>query len=197
MYLKCNFTDWFLHSTLAETSDEYILSLIHDKNSQNYGFSLLVQKYQEKIYLLIRHMLIDHDDTNDTVQDVFIKVWKNIQNFREDSQLYTWIYRIATNEALSALRKKKNLFFLPIINIEKKLLESLADDNYFNGDQIQMKLQQAILELPAKQRLVFNMKYFGALKYEEIAEITGTSTGALKASFHLAVKRIEKYLTSH
>ncbi len=142
-------------------------------------------------------MLIDHDDTNDTVQDVFIKVWNNIQNFREDSQLYTWIYRIATNEALSVLRKKKNLFFLPIINVEKKLLESLTDDNYFTGDQIQMKLQQAILELPAKQRLVFNIKYFGALKYEDIAEITGTSIGALKASFHLAVKRIEKYLTSH
>lgn len=197
MYLKCNFTDRFLYSTLAESSDEYILSLIHDKNSQNYGFSLLVRKYQEKIYWLIRHMLIDHDDTNDTVQDVFIKVWNNIQNFREDSQLYTWIYRIATNEALSILRKKKNLFFLPILNVEKKLVESLIDDNYFNVDQIQMKLQQAILELPPKQRLVFNMKYFGALKYEEIAEITGTSVGALKASFHLAVKRIEKYLISH
>jgi len=182
---------------LAETSDEYILLLIHDKNSKNYGFSLLVQKYQEKIYWLVRHMLIDHDDSNDTVQDVFIKVWNNIQNFREDSQLYTWIYRIATNEALSVLRKKKNLFFLPIINVEKKLLESLADDNYFSGDQIQRKLQEAILKLPPKQRLIFNMKYFDALKYEEIAEITGTSVGALKASFHLAVKKIEKYLTSH
>lgn len=197
MYLKCNFTNRFLYSTLAESSDEYILSLIHNKNSQNYGFSLLVQKYQEKIYWLIRHMLIDHDDTNDAVQEVFIKVWNNIQNFREDSQFYTWIYRIATNEALSVLRKKKNLFFLPIVNVEKKLIESLTDDNYFNGDQIQMKLQKAILELPPKQRLIFNMKYFGALKYEEIAEITGTSVGALKASFHLAVKRIEKYLTVH
>lgn len=197
MYLKCSFTDRFLHSTLAEISDEYILSLIRDKNSMNYGFSLLVQKYQERIYWLIRHMLIDHDDTNDSVQDVFIKVWNNIQNFREDSQLYTWIYRIATNESLSVLRKKKNLFFLPIINVEKKLLESLTDDNYFSGDQIQKKLQEAILGLPPKQRLIFNMKYFGALKYEEIAEITGTSVGALKASYHLAIKRIEKYLTSH
>lgn len=142
-------------------------------------------------------MLIDHDDTNDTVQDVFIKVWNNIHDFREDSQLYTWIYRIATNEALSVLRKKKNLFFLPILNVEKKLLESLTDDNYFNGNQIQMKLQKAILELPPKQRLIFNMKYFNALKYDEISEITGTSVGALKASFHLASKRIEKYLTSH
>jgi len=156
-----------------------------------------VQKYQGKIYWLIRHMLIDHDDTNDTVQDVFIKVWNNIHDFREDSQLYTWIYRIATNEALSVLRKKKNLFFLPILNVEKKLLESLTDDNYFNGNQIQMKLQKAILELPPKQRLIFNMKYFNALKYDEISEITGTSVGALKASFHLASKRIEKYLTSH
>ena len=182
---------------MVETSDKNILSLIHDKNSQNYGFSLLVQKYQGKIYWLIRHMLIDHDDTNDTVQDVFIKVWNNIHDFREDSQLYTWIYRIATNEALSVLRKKKNLFFLPILNVEKKLLESLTDDNYFNGNQIQMKLQKAILELPPKQRLIFNMKYFNALKYDEISEITGTSVGALKASFHLASKRIEKYLTSH
>lgn len=142
-------------------------------------------------------MVIDHDDANDTVQDVFIKVWKNIQNFREDSQLYTWIYRIATNEALSALRKKRNLLFLPILNVEKKLMESLVDDNYFNGDEIQLKLQKAILELPAKQRLIFNMKYFNGLKYEEISVITGTSIGALKASFHFAVKRIEKYLKDH
>ena len=182
---------------MEEISDEYILSLIRNNNSQNYGFSLLVKKYQERIYWVIRRMVIDHDDTNDSVQDVFIKVWNNIQNFREDSRLYTWIYRIATNEALSVLRKKKNLFFLPIINVEKKLLESLADDNYFNSDQIQKKLQEAILELPPKQRLIFNMKYFDALKYEEISEITGTSVGALKASYHFAVKRIEKYLTSH
>jgi RNA polymerase sigma factor (sigma-70 family) len=182
---------------LTETSDEYILSLIRDKNSQNYGFNLLLQKYQEKVYWVVRHMLIDHDDTNDTVQDVFIKVWKNIHTFREASQLYTWIYRIATNETLTALKKKKNLFFLPIINVEKKLLESLTDDNFFNGDQILMKLQKAILELPPKQRLIFNMKYFNALKYDEIAEITGTSVGALKASYHLAVQRIEKYLTNH
>ena len=182
---------------MAETSDEYILSLIHDKNSQNYGFSLLVQKYQEKIYWLVRHMLIDHDETNDTVQDIFIKIWQHIQDFREDSLLYTWMYRIATNEALSVLRKKKNLLFLPIINVEKKLMETLVDDNYFNGDQIQMKLQKAILQLPPKQRLIFNMKYFNALKYNEIAEITGTSVGALKASYHFAVKRIEKYLTGN
>ena len=142
-------------------------------------------------------MLIDHDDTNDAVQDVFVKVWSNVQNFREDSQLYTWIYRIAVNEALSVLKKKKNLFFLPILNVEKKLLESMADDNYFSGDQVQRKLQEAILKLPAKQRLIFNMKYFDALKYEEIAEITGTSIGALKTSYHLAVKKIENFLTGN
>jgi RNA polymerase sigma-70 factor (ECF subfamily) len=131
------------------------------------------------------------------VQDIFIKIWQHIQDFREDSLLYTWMYRIATNEALSVLRKKKNLLFLPIINVEKKLMETLVDDNYFNGDQIQMKLQKAILQLPPKQRLIFNMKYFNALKYNEIAEITGTSVGALKASYHFAVKRIEKYLTGN
>lgn len=182
---------------MTETSDKYILSLIHDKDSRNFGFSLLVQKYQEKIYWVIRRMLIDHDDTNDAVQDVFVKVWSNVQNFREDSQLYTWIYRIAVNEALSVLKKKKNLFFLPILNAEKKLLESMVADNYFSGDQVQRKLQEAILKLPAKQRLIFNMKYFDALKYEEIAEITGTSIGALKTSYHLAVKKIENFLTGN
>jgi RNA polymerase sigma-70 factor (ECF subfamily) len=140
-------------------------------------------------------LVIDHDDTDDLVQDVFIKVWKNLANFRSDSQLFTWIYRIATNESITFLNRKKlrNSVSLDDSN-GLDLAEKLADSPYFDGDKAQMKLQKAILTLPEKQRLVFNMKYFDDLKYEEISEILGTSVGALKASFHIAVKKIEQIL---
>ncbi len=139
-------------------------------------------------------MVIDHDDTDDLVQDVFIKVWKHVGNFREDAQLYTWIYRIATNECLNFLRKKKNKFFLPIHDVQNELSEKLDSSHYIDGDEIQLKLQKALLKLPDKQRLVFNMKYFDEMKYEEISEITNTTVGSLKANYHHAVKKIEAFL---
>jgi RNA polymerase sigma-70 factor (ECF subfamily) len=139
-------------------------------------------------------MVFDHDDANDLVQETFIKVWKNLDQFRADSKLYTWIYRIATNETLSFINKKKRKFLFPIVDYTKQLAKNLEDDNYFTGDEIQKKLHNAILTLPAKQRLVFNMKYFDELKYEEISEVLGTSVGALKASYHIAVKKIEQYV---
>jgi len=139
-------------------------------------------------------MVIDHDDADDLVQEVFVKVWQNLHNFREDAQLFTWIYRIATNECLNFLRKKKNRFFIPIHDIQNELTKKLDSSPYINGDEIQMKLQKALLKLPDKQRLVFNMKYYDELKYEEIAEITDTSVGSLKASYHHAVKKIEEFL---
>lgn len=141
-------------------------------------------------------MVIDHDDADDLVQEVFIKVWKYLDNFRGDSQLYTWIYRIATNECLSFLAKKKKRFFLPIVDVEKELSNHIDSGTNLSGDEIHLKLQKALLKLPDKQRLVFNMKYYDDMKYEDIAEITETSVGALKASYHHAVKKIEDILNN-
>lgn len=163
-------------------------------NTRNEAFKLLLNKYQQKIYWHIRRMVIDHDDADDVTQDVFIKVWKNLENFRNDSQLYTWIYRIATNECLTFLNKKKQKNNIPLDDVLYDLSDSLTESSYFNGDQAQKKLQQAILTLPEKQRIVFNLKYFEEMKYEEMAEVLETSVGALKASYHFAVKKIESYL---
>ncbi len=131
------------------------------------------------------------------LQNTFIKVWKGLQGFREESLLYTWIYRIATNEALNFLKQKKAKSILSFNNLERQLAESLKTDEYFDGDELQLKLQQIILKLPEKQRIIFNMKYFDEMKYEEISAILGTSVGALKASFHHAIKKIEKYLKDY
>lgn len=139
-------------------------------------------------------MVIDHDDADDLVQEVFVKVYNNIGKFREDSQLYTWIYRIATNECLTFLNRKKRRSFLPIGDVEAELQSKLDHSSYIDGDAVQLKLQKALLKLPHKQRMVFNMKYFDDMKYEDIADITETSVGALKASYHHAVKKIEEFL---
>ena len=146
------------------------------------------------MYWHIRKMVIDHDDADDLVQEVFVKVWKHIENFREDAQLYTWIYRIATNECLNFLRKKRIRLFLPIHDVQNELAEKLDSSPYIDGDEIQLKLQKALIKLPNKQRMVFNMKYFDEMKYEEISEITGTSVGSLKANYHHAVKKIEEFI---
>ncbi len=177
---------------MSEFSDEEILDLF--KDNPNYALSLLVKKYQKQVYWHVRRMVIDHDDANDVVQNIFIKIWRNINNFRNESRLYTWIYRIATNETLTFLKQKRTFLFIPMINVEKELASKIDDDHFFKGDEIQRKLQKAIIGLPKKQRLIFNMKYFENIKYEDMAEILGTSVGALKASYHLSVKKIEKYL---
>ncbi|WP_449421285.1 RNA polymerase sigma factor [Pedobacter puniceum] len=174
--------------------DSEILEKFNNPQTQELGFKLLLNKYQQKIYWHIRRIVIEHEDADDVVQDVFIKVWKNLESFRQDSQLYTWLYRIATNESITFLNKKKTKFNSSFEELSEKLSESLNDDNYFTGDQIQKKLQKALLTLPEKQRLVFNMKYYDDLKFQEISDILGTSVGALKASYHLAVKKIEQFL---
>lgn len=174
--------------------DKELLAKIRNPETRNYGFNMLVRAYQQRIYWHVRKMVIDHDDADDVTQEVFIKVHKNIKGFREDSQLYTWIYRIATNECLSFLQRKKRRFFLPIGDVTKELSKALDTSSHISGDEIQLKLQKALLKLPDKQRLVFNMKYFDDMSYEEISEITGTSIGALKASYHHAVKKIEDLL---
>ncbi|WP_461788039.1 RNA polymerase sigma factor [Pedobacter sp.] len=179
---------------MKQVEDEEILSKFNEEKTRNAAFNLLLQKYQQKIYWHIRRLVIDHDDADDLVQETFVKVWKNLQNFRADSQLYTWIYRIATNESITFLNKKKNKNNVSIDDVDTDLSETLASSTYFDGDKIQRKLQNAILTLPEKQRLIFNMKYFDDMKYEEISEVLGTSVGALKASFHIAVKKIETIL---
>jgi RNA polymerase sigma factor (sigma-70 family) len=157
---------------------------------------MLVRAYQQRVYWHVRKMVIDHDDADDLTQEVFIKIHRYIDNFREDSQLFTWIYRIATNECLSFLNKKKRRFFLPIGDVAAELTGKLDSGAHVSGDEIQLKLQKALLKLPEKQRLVFNMKYYDDLPYEEISKITETSVGALKASYHHAVKKIEDFLTA-
>lgn len=179
---------------MKQVEDSEILQKFSQERTRNEAFNLLLLKYQQKIYWHIRRLVINHDDADDLVQEVFVKVWKHLGNFRSDSQLYTWLYRIATNECITFLNKKKNQNNIPLDDVAFELSESLHDSNYFDGNKAQLRLQQALLTLPEKQRLVFNMKYFDDLKYEEISEILGTSVGALKASFHLAVKKIESYI---
>ncbi|WP_367865624.1 RNA polymerase sigma factor [Pedobacter sp. WC2423] len=179
---------------MKQVEDDEILAKFSMESTRNEAFNLLISKYQEKTYWHIRRLVIDHDDADDLVQEVFIKVWKNLSKFRSDSKLYTWIYRIATNDCITFLNKKKQRNNIPLDDVSAELSESLVASSYFNGDKIQMKLQQALLTLPEKQRLIFNMKYYDELKYEEISEILGTSVGALKASFHIAVKKIEVFM---
>ncbi len=175
-------------------SDEELLIQFRNESSRNFAFSLILKKYQKKLYWHIRKIVIDHDDTDDVLQETFIKTWKGLDNFKEESQLYTWLYRVATNEALGFLRKKSRANTLSIHPIEYQLSKSLESDNYFKGDEIQMKLQQAILTLPEKQRIVFNMRYFDEMPYEQMSEVLETSVGALKASYHHAAKKIEEFL---
>ena len=174
--------------------DSEILKKFADPKTRNEAFNLLLSKYQQKIYWHIRRLVVNHDDADDLVQEVFIKVWKNLAEFRSDSQLYTWLYRIATNESITFLNRQKLKNNVSLDEVGFDLADTLAGSTYFDGDKAQMKLQKALLTLPEKQRLVFNMKYFDDLKYDEISAILGTSVGGLKASFHLAVKKIEHYL---
>ncbi|MBI5219411.1 MAG: sigma-70 family RNA polymerase sigma factor [Bacteroidia bacterium] len=178
----------------VEYSDSELLALFRDEQSRNNAFNLIIRKYQERLYWHIRKLVINHDDTDDVLQNAFIKIWNGLGNFREEAQLYTWLYRIATNEALTFLNSKKKRFLLPLADYENKLANSLEADEYFDGDEMQIKLQKAILTLPQKQRVVFNLKYFDEMKYEDMAEVLQTSVGALKASYHHAVKKIEKFL---
>lgn len=175
--------------------EAFIIEKIKDEATRHYGFNLLVKTYQERVYWHVRKMVIDHDDANDLTQDIFVKVWSNLTKFRGDSSLFTWVYRIATNECLNFLQKKKRRFMLPIADVSKELESKIDSGDMITGDEIQIKLQKALIKLPDKQRVVFNMKYFDEMKFDEISEITGTSVGALKASYHHAVKKIELFLS--
>jgi len=178
---------------LGAEDDKDILELFraHDKGK---SLDLLVSRYQKRLYWHIRKIVIVHEDADDVLQNTFIKVWKGLDTFRGDSALYTWMYRIATNEALHQLRQKAKGNTMSIHPIEYSLSKSLESDPYFSGDAIQLRLQQAILTLPEKQRLVFNMRYYDEMPYEEMSRILDTSVGALKASYHIAAKKIEEML---
>jgi len=180
---------------LQEEKD-FIKELI-DPRTQNTAFQKLLREYQKPLYQIIRNIVIDHDDAHDVLQNTFIKVFQNLKNFKGDSKLFSWMYRIATNEAITFINNKAKRSKLTSSELQSKLVENLQSDVYFEGDEIQLKLQKALVLLPEKQQLVFKMKYFEELKYEEISEILGTSVGALKASYFHAVKKIEEYLNSN
>ena len=183
------------YSRPSRLEDHEILRKFQDPASRNLAFNQLVRKYQQKVYWHVRKMVVDHDDADDLTQDVFIKVWKHLENFRQDAQLFTWIYRIATNECLSFLGSKRRKFLLPLTDVGTELAQKIEADPALAGDEIEMQLQKAILTLPDKQRLVFNLRYYDEMPYEQMAEITGTSVGALKASYHHAVRKVEDYVT--
>lgn len=171
----------------------FIKDLLNPK-TQNKAFQLLLSTYQKPLYNHIRNIVLNHDDANDVLQNTFVKVFQHLANFKGESKLFSWLYRIATNEAITFLNAKAKRNGMTSENFQQKQLESLKADSYFEGDEIQLKLQKAIAILPEKQQLVFKMRYFEELKYEELSEILGTSVGALKASYHHAMKKIEEYM---
>ncbi|MDR0750444.1 MAG: sigma-70 family RNA polymerase sigma factor [Tannerellaceae bacterium] len=175
--------------------EDELVERLRDPVSQRDAFAQVVAMYSEKLYWQIRKMVLVHDDADDILQNTFLKAWANIDYFRGDAKLSTWLYKITINECLTFLNKQRSMNNVSIDDTDVFLLERLKGDDYFDGDNVQLKLQEAILALPEKQRLVFNMKYFDEMKYEEMSEALGTSVGALKASYHHAVKKIEKYLT--
>jgi len=175
-------------------AEETLVKELKQKDTQAKAFEVLINTYKERLYWHIRRIVLDHDDADDVLQNTFIKVFRNIEKFKGDSKLYSWMYRIGTNEALTFLKTKSRKLGVSSDELVERKANALQADVYFEGDAIQLKLQQAIAKLPEKQKLVFNMKYYEELKYDEIADILDTSVGALKASYHLAVKKIEAFL---
>lgn len=174
-------------------TDRQLIELYHC-GKQEEAFNGIVDAYTERLYWHVRRFLCSHEDTNDLLQDIFIKVWTSLSTFRGDAKLYTWIYRIATNEVLNHLRKRKMMSLISFESISASMERKIDEDPSFNGDLIQRELHKAIQRLPEKQRLVFSLRYFDEMKYEDISEITGTSVGALKASYHHAYNKIKEEL---
>lgn len=174
--------------------EQTILTLLRDETQKKQGFGLLVKEMTEPLYWQIRKMVLSHEDTNDILQNTFIKAWSSIDRFRGEASISTWMFRIAINETYSFLNKERLRNQSDFTDLEDSMALRLQGDAYFSGNELARKLQEAILTLPEKQRLVFNMKYYDDLKYEEISDILGTSVGALKASYHYAVKKIEAYI---
>lgn len=171
-----------------------LVEQLKDVQTKEQAFRVLISQYKERLYWHIRKIVLSHDDADDVLQNTFIKVFRGINNFKQDSKLYSWMYRIATNESITFLKKKAKARNVDISEINQELVTSLNSDEWFNGDEIQLILQKALITLPEKQRLVFNMKYFDNMKYDEMSKILDTSVGALKASYFHAVRKIEEYI---
>lgn len=178
----------------ASYNEREVLALLQDESTQRQAFEMIVAQYSEPLYWQIRRMVLSHDDANDLLQNTFFKAWANIDYFRAEAKLSTWLYRIALNECLTFLNKQRAATNVSLDDPEADVLQRLEGDAYFSGDRAQMLLQKALLTLPEKQRMVFNLKYYQEMKYEDMSDIFGTSVGALKASYHHAVKKIEKFL---
>ena len=178
------------------SNEEIITEQLHDPARCREAFSRVIAHYTESLYWQIRRMVIDHDDTNDLLQNTFIKAWTNIDNFRGEAKLSTWLHKIAINEAITFINKEKAKNNVSIDD-ESFLIDNLQADEWFDGDEVKLQLQKAINQLPEKQRLVFNMRYFDEMKYEDMSEILGTTAGALKASYHHAIKKIEQFFSSN
>ena len=174
--------------------DKELLFQFKNETTKEAAFTRIIKKYQEKLYWHIRRMVVEHEDANDVLQNMFIKVWKSLENFREDSQLYTWLYRIATNESLTFLQQQKKRSSLSIDDDDSTIGNKIKADEHFDANKLEWKLQLAIQKLPEKQRAVFNLRYYDEMPYEEMSRVLETSEGALKASYHHAVKKIEDYI---
>jgi len=188
-------------SKIIEIEDSEILNLFQNEQSREKAFTLLVKKYQERLYWHIRRMLVHHEDTNDVLQNMFVKIWRSLANFRQDSSLYTWMYRIATNETLTYLEQQKKRRSLSISDdgseLGNVLSNSLKAEKGFDPNNLEWKLQLAIQSLPEKQRAVFTLRYYDEMPYEKMAEVLETSEGSLKASYHHAAKKVEEFIRNH
>lgn len=182
---------------MSHYEDKELLEMFREEQQSNYAFNLIVRKYQSRLYHHIRRIVIDHDDANDIIQNTFIKAWKGLSKFREDAQLYTWLYRIATNESITFLNQQKKRNVVSIENLGDSLQVNQSHGIGMNPDKMQEKLKQAIEALPEQQKLVFSLRYFDEMKYEDMSEVLNVSVGALKASYHHAVKKVEKFITGN
>lgn len=182
---------------MNQNSESHFVERLQNSSTSQEAFRELISEYKERLYWHIRNMVKDHDDSDDILQNTFLKIYRNIGQFKGDSKLYSWMYRIATNESITFLNKKARRLQITSEELQNQIIDNLESDVYFEGDEIKLKLQKAIASLPDKQQQVFNMKYFEELKYREMAEILETSEGALKASYHIASKKIEEYLKSN
>ena len=181
-------------ATREKYDEAVVVEQLHDPKLCKTAFGKVIEHYSSQLYWQIRRMVIDHDDANDVLQNTFLKAWTSIDNFRGDAKLSTWLYKIAINESITFVNKKKAINQLSIDDDESFLVNQLESDEWFDGEEAQINLQKAIASLPEKQRLVFNLRYYDEMKYDEMSEILGTSEGALKASYHHAVKKIEQFL---
>ena len=179
------------------SDDTELLALFRQPDHKEKAFTAIIKKYQERLYWHIRRMVITHDDTNDVLQNLFIKVWNALENFREDSQLFTWLYRIATNESLTFLEQQKRRSSVSFSDVESGLSNKIKSDEGFDANKLEWKLQLAIQHLPEKQRLVFNLRYYDEMPYEQMSRVLETSEGALKASYHHAAKKVEDFILNH